>query len=411
MLQSYAWALTLGERCARPFSDELYERYWMAARLLYQVTDQQSGCAPNYGSNDGSVLFHLDSCDFDDYRPALALAFWVAERRRVFPPGPWDEPLLWLCGEQPLTKSVDPPERVQLAAKDGGYYTIRGDQTWAFTRCCTYRDRPAQADMLHLDVWWRGVNIVADPGTYSYNSAPPWNNGLASTGVHNSVQVDGLDQMERGPRFTWFYWTRGQVVRRDSFEEGRIKLFEAEHYGYRRKLGVVHRRAVLLVDDRLWVIVDDLYGKGEHELSSQWLFPGAEVEEHSDQMVILGGPAGRFTMSLFSFAAASPAASLRLELVKGEPNTTRGWWSPKYFYKEAALAVVIKQKCALPARWVTLLALGDGAVPCVITETSLSASVGTGQFEMVTAPVLGESVGSVVKEVRFGPERRGRTLP
>src|SRR5438309_320961 len=41
----------------------------------------------------------------------------------------------------------------------GGYYTLRGETTHALIRCGTYRHRPMQADMLHLDVWYHGHNI------------------------------------------------------------------------------------------------------------------------------------------------------------------------------------------------------------------------------------------------------------
>jgi asparagine synthase (glutamine-hydrolysing) len=166
VVQSYAWAFALAERAGRPFSDALRTRYARAVRLLHQLTDE-SGRAPNYGSNDGAQLLRLDSCAFEDYRPALALGFWAAERRRVFEPGPWDEPLAWLFGDEPLEAPVRPIPRENLAASEGGYYTLRGSETWAFVRCCEYRDRPAQADMLPVDLWWRGHNLVADPGTYS----------------------------------------------------------------------------------------------------------------------------------------------------------------------------------------------------------------------------------------------------
>ena len=30
--------------------------------------------------------------------------------------------------------------------------------------------RPSQADALHLDLWHRGVNLLRDAGTFSYNA-------------------------------------------------------------------------------------------------------------------------------------------------------------------------------------------------------------------------------------------------
>jgi hypothetical protein len=346
VVQSYAWALALAERAGRPFSNELRGRYARSVRFLYQLTDE-SGRAPNYGSNDGAQLFRLDACEFEDYRPALALGFWAAERRRVLEPGPWDEPMVWLFGGEPLEAPVRPVERERLAAGEGGYYTVRGPQTWAFVRCCEYRDRPAQADMLHVDLWWRGHNLVADPGTYSYNSPAPWNNGLARTGVHNAIAIDGLDQMERGPRFTWFGWTTGRVIRHGE------ALFEGEHDGYQRRLGVRHGRTVELVDDRTWVVTDDVVGEGEHELSAQWLFPGARVVEREGSRFDLETPAGGCRVEFQTDGHEAGVVE-----VSGEPDSTMGWFAPKYQYREPALGLVVSERCKLPVRRVTRIVVG-----------------------------------------------------
>jgi heparinase II/III-like protein len=375
ILQSYSWAIHLGDLCDRQFSTSLRERFSRATDFLYQVTDEQSGRAPNYGSNDGALLVRLDSCDFRDYRPTLALAFWIAGKKRAYPQGAWDEPLMWMCGEGAFDQNADPPARVDLAAESGGYYTIRSSDTWGMIRCAEYRDRPAQADMLHVDLWWRGANLLADPGTYSYNSPPPWNNGLSGTGSHNSVQVDELDQMERGPRFTWFYWNRGKVIRRSVEQSGRVKLFEGEHDGYLRTLGVTHRRALLLVDDRLWVIVDDIRGVGNHRLSSHWLFPEARVEERSDRQLHLSHPVGLYTASFYTFASELSIEASHLEIIEKSVDSTRGWFSPRYLQKERALGVVATDHCRLPARKLTIIALAEDLRVETVTETGLIVSL------------------------------------
>jgi asparagine synthase (glutamine-hydrolysing) len=388
VVQSYAWALRLGELAGRPLSDELRGRYGRAVRFLHQLTDERSGRAPNYGANDGAQLLRLDSCAFEDYRPALALGFWAAERRRVFEPGPWDELLWWLYGDEPLEAPVEPIAREDLAAPEGGYYTLRGAETWAAVRCGTYRDRPAQADMLHVDVWWRGHNLVADPGTYAYNGPAPWNNGLARTDVHNAVSVDGLDQMERGPRFTWFHWTRGRVVRRESLAGGRVKLFEGEHEGFARRAGVVHRRAVLLVDDRMWVVVDDLLGEGEHDLSAQWLFPGARVVERAGARLRLETPVGPCAVA---FAGGDVRAA------EGDAATTLGWFSPKYRYREPALALVAGGRSSLPARRVTVVSLGED----VAVEEATVARLVAGGLRAEWRPFPYRSSDSLVAAVGY----------
>ena len=90
-----------------------------------------------------------------------------------------------------------------------------GDEnSWALIRAGRYTRRPFQADQLHVDLWWQGINLARDAGTYLYNGSPPWNNGFAGTAVHNTVTVDNHDQMRRAGRFLWLDWAQayGPVV-------------------------------------------------------------------------------------------------------------------------------------------------------------------------------------------------------
>ena len=382
VLQSYAIALRVGELCGQPLPAELYERYGRAADWLWQVTDADSGQTPNYGSNDGATLLRLDAADFTDYRPTLNAAFWIKEKARRFSGGACDELLLWLGGAAALDAPVQTKPQQNLASDTSGYYTLRGADTWAFTRCGKYLDRPAQADMLHADIWWRGGNIVADPGTYSYNSPSPWNNGLAGTKVHNAVTLDGLDQMERGPRFTWFYWTRGRVVPQATPSgDDSTRRWTGEHFGYQARLGVVHRRSILLKDDWLWVIVDDLTGAGTHDLTAQWLLPSAEIVEHDAASLRLRWPVGEGSLWYATFAPEMVQPT-QIDILHGPPDDVRGWFAPRYLRKEAALGVVVRDHCTLPARRVTVLALDATARLETLQENGLEISGGAGPAKL-----------------------------
>ena len=76
-----------------------------------------------------------------------------------------------------------------LNASTGGYYTLRGPETWGMVRCAEYRDRPAHADQLHLDLWWRGANIALDSGTYLYNPEPEWYDAFVGTVSYTHLDV------------------------------------------------------------------------------------------------------------------------------------------------------------------------------------------------------------------------------
>jgi len=88
---------------------------------------------------------------------------------------------------------------------------------------------------------WRGFNIAQDAGTYLYNAVMPWDNPLVSTRVHNTVTVDGRDQMTRLSRFLTLDWVSAYSKRLLQTDENVLGCLVAYHKGYRR-LGIRHER-------------------------------------------------------------------------------------------------------------------------------------------------------------------------
>jgi len=77
------------------------------------------------------------------------------------------------------------------------------------------RFRPAQADLLHLDLWRGDEAILRDGGTGAYNPGPGaawWTRALADTAGHNTVEFDGEAQMPRLSRFLYARWPRCRAL-------------------------------------------------------------------------------------------------------------------------------------------------------------------------------------------------------
>ncbi len=174
MIDDVLWALRLGELHGQPMP-EAAEKLQPALDWLLAMIDPKTGCVPNYGPNDGAWILPLCSCDYTDFRPVAQAAHYLLRGERCYAPGPWDEQMLWLGGAESLDAPMKEQRRLaHFAAPDGGYYTTSGPRSWAFTRVHSYRDRPTQADMLHLDLWYDGVNVLRDGGSYHYYARPPW---------------------------------------------------------------------------------------------------------------------------------------------------------------------------------------------------------------------------------------------
>jgi hypothetical protein len=307
----------------------------------------------------------LTACDYGDYRPLLQLGNCVLDRPSALQPGPWDEAALWICGR--FAKTVE-SETADTISSRTGYYRIGTKNSWALVRAGRYTRRPFQADQLHVDLWYHGLNLARDAGTYLYNADPPWDNGLAGTAVHNTVMVDRRDQMRRAGRFLWLDWAQGSGRSSStSVPTTSVDLpdcFAGEHNGYRR-LGVTHRRMVQCITDDAWVIVDDLLGADEHELRLHWLLPDLpfEVIAASPFCAVLSGEKESFHWNVFSSAPGDTAVirggkSLSGELMGGDEELL-GWESPTYGERCPAISLLYRVHAPLPVRIVTTILAGD----------------------------------------------------
>jgi Heparinase II/III N-terminus/Heparinase II/III-like protein len=348
VVQDYTWVLQLAKLNNDEFSEELRERVKKCVLFLYNNQDEYTGRLPNYGMNDGALIHPLASNDYLDYRPQLNAAWYVLTGNRLYERGLHDENLLWLCGVKSLGVPLNAPKRGSKEYSIGGYYTIRSQNSHGFIRCTSYKDRPYQADMLHFDLWWKGYNVLADAGTYSYNTEQKWQSYFNGTSSHNTVMIDNKDQMEKASRFIWLNWTKSKTL---CFKQiGNINVFEGEHYGY---LPLIHRRAVLNIEDN-WIVIDDIFGDfGEtnHNASLHWLIGTNEIETVSDDSWRL--PVEKENLYIRVFCQSD----FSKEIYRGSDNPIQGWQSLYYGEKKPVPQLKLSFNIKEKARIITAISL------------------------------------------------------
>jgi asparagine synthase (glutamine-hydrolysing) len=339
-----------GERVPEPW------RLALERSLSFLLAHQNpvDGGLPNFGANDGSMPLLLASSDFTSYRPTLQAASLLTRGERLYEPGPWDEAAAWLLGPDALEAPLARPAHRSVSFAATGYHVLRAADPSSFCtlRCGTLRDRFSQIDMLHVDVFWRGQNVLVDPGSYRYNGADRWHDHFLQTASHNTVMIDGRDQMLHYRRFKNLYRPRAQLLRFEAQEDW--SLCEGEHEGYLRHPGrCVHRRSVLLAGDGLFVVVDHLLGEGEHLVRLHWL--GGELPfRHDEGRLELSTPKGPFSVSVYD-RAGRPLPST---VVAGRASPPRGWLSRYYGEKVAVPSMVVEARLAFPCTLVSVLAAG-----------------------------------------------------
>jgi asparagine synthase (glutamine-hydrolysing) len=333
VLHIYLCMMRLGElnQSPRAASNLIYQAISSSIEYLSQLIDPKTGQMPVYGSNGGALVLPLNNCDFTDYRPLLQLGSYLTRGTGLFASGAWDEPLFWLFGAEALKAKVNAPPQTNQEYADGGVYLLRDSQSKAIIHCTDFRSRPSHADQLHVDLWWQGVNIACDAGTYLYSGKGVWRNGLARTLVHNTVTVDHQDQMKMVSRFTWTNWAKGKVLQLNE------KMWQGEHDGYKRLADPVnHKRTVLSLGEDRWLVVDHLNGKQSHYYALHWLLADFPYE-HQESLLLLSIDSIKYKVHVGLVEGKSA-----FSIVRADPNSTRGWRSRYYGDKEPAISILLE---------------------------------------------------------------------
>jgi hypothetical protein len=242
---------------------------------------------------------------------------------------------------------------------------IRSENSWGMLRAVSGNLRLAHADLLHVDLWWRGQNIVLDPGTFLYNGKPPWDNPWPSSRYHNTVTINQADQMTRAGRFMYLDWPTA-----DWSHDG--PEIRASHNGYRR-FGVKHQRT-LKQDENGWIVKDEILPDGDKFASPisarlHWLLPDWEWELEkwdSGFGIRLKSTFGWITMHI-TIDSQSPNNDSRLTLVRAgevvfgqrDVQSVEGWFSPTYGTKVPALSLAFEVQSGEPIFFTTEFIFSD----------------------------------------------------
>jgi hypothetical protein len=270
VIQLLTWAIQLADINGEHFSSLVIEQAKKSLVFLRACMDDTSGYLPNYGANDGALFFRLNDQHYRDYRPQLqALAVMLdmdAGFPRVY------EDVHWYGKETGRYKqNVLDKGKSLYAFPAGGYYVCREKDTLTFMRCGNHRDRPSQADNLHLDIWHKGENVLMDAGSYKYNTDDDTLRYFMGSASHNTIMLDNHDQMEKGPRFIWYNWT--QCIEARLYETNEEYIWEGTISAFKHiRSDITHRRVVRKKKGELiWIVEDYVTNKpGDLRMHQLW---------------------------------------------------------------------------------------------------------------------------------------------
>ena len=312
-------SMSMAEIFRRQFGDDEFSKLAMfklrkATDWLMVFTDESSGDVPNLGANDGARLMPLSDSDYRDYRPTVQLSSVLFHNKKCYhDDGNYNQPLKLLSLE---ADKVLASSKTAHLFDDGGYVHMKLGHANVFMHYPRFRFRPSQCDVLHVDFWFMGQNILRDAGSYSYNTEKQWLDYFPSTKAHNTIQFDGTEQMPSLSRFLYGDWLEASVC------SGLRSLANVSGFkaGYRGSGGLEHNREIRLSDAELTVI-DDARGFKQSAVL-RWRLPPGMYDIQAYTIIA----------DTFKLVISANVDIIRFELVEG--------WESRYYMEKTRLPVL-----------------------------------------------------------------------
>jgi hypothetical protein len=190
-------------------------------------------------------------------------------------------------------------------------------------------------DMLNVEIAAQGKSLVIDPGRYTYSEHPPnFRHWFKGTAAHNTVCIDGLDQVPYRRGKPKKPLPQARLIERLSAPGFDFLCGAAESPCYE----VVHTRRIFYIADEYWIIWDSLAGERPHHFDLRFHL----APEAWDRIRIAGSTVCAPGLAL----VLSHGSSLQIE---------PGWFAPLYGVKQKApvVSAVIEGKSS--AEFVTVV--------------------------------------------------------
>lgn len=180
----------------------------------------------------------------------------------------------------------------------------------------------AHADLLSFDLSAGTTRVVTDTGTHLYDPGPE-RDALRATRAHNTLQIDGAEQLEAWGSFRVGRRSHARCHARS--EGGNFRWTSASHEGFSGLPGrPIHHRLLALAQGQL-LVLDCVLGEGSHRIES-FLNLHPDGEDRRMAIHALGGSARETEAALHErFGESRPMRRLQLSAA-GPIPWCGGWW-------------------------------------------------------------------------------------
>jgi hypothetical protein len=344
---------------------------------------------PRFGDDDGGRLFDPARNRSEHLLDPLATGAILFHRGDFkTSAGMLREETLWLLGAEGVQQWDELPE-VPLSCEsaalpESGFYILcapKAQLVVAAGALGTQNGGHGHADALSICLQSQGNALLIDPGTFEYIGPEGDRDRFRGTAMHNTVRVDGKDQVEPAGPFSWQGRARSKVER---WIQGKsFDLLCASHDGYERlERPVTHRRWVLSLKNGMYFVRDVVAGKGRRRLDIAWHL-GQDLQLAGDGTYrVKGGSQGLLVLPAKSHGWAE--------------EVRRESWSPVYGQKAPMTTLNFGLEAELPIEF---------AVALVTLEEPLRGQASLARMEYAPSDSVGYRYSSegVDYSFVFGP--------
>ena len=254
------------------------------------------------------------------------------------------------------------PESTAFALDKSGLYSMRSN--WDRNAIClVLKCGPdggghCQPDNGTFELYAGGRHLMPDAGSYIYSGDPENRAWFRQTKVHQTLTLDGKNSTY-APKL--LLWKPGKD----------LDILVVENSGYKN---LIHQRALLFVDKKYFVIVDEAYGEatGDIDLHFQ-LGPGKAVFDQANFLVRSDFPDG---WNVFVQSVKQKGINLEEEEGQVSFQYTRKEPRPAFRYR------INKTASEKEIRFVTVVAPYTGPQPQVKVTISGQPEIAASHFEL-----------------------------